>query len=186
MATDYPLNWYLRKHNEGVIFGPIRFEQLIAWAQTAQINSQDMVSNDQEVWTKAPMVPDLGMDWMLEVTEKLLYGPTTSGALLEFVNLGEINRDTIVINACTGESMPLRNAPFFSEEALLAIKHDFPTEQPQKGGIKLNLQQRIRVLESALVDKRLKLNAANETIAKLEAKILQLEKYAKEIRAGRK
>ena len=185
MATDHPFNWYLRKHNEGAVFGPIRFEQLAAWAQTAQINSQDMVSTDQEVWTKAPMIPDLAMDWMLEVTDNLLYGPTTAGALLEFVRLGEIQRDTTIINACTGESMSLRSAPFFSEEALKAIVDDAELPQPQKGGIKLNLQQRIRVLEAAVVEKRIKLNAANETISKLEAKVLELEKYAREIRAGR-
>ena len=184
MATDHPFNWYLRKHNEGKIFGPIRFEQLAAWAQTAQVNSQDMVSTDKEVWTKAPMIPDLAMDWMLEVTSNLLYGPTTAGALLEFVRLGEIHRDTTIINACTGESMALRSAPFFSEEALQAIVTDAVEAQPQKGGIKLNLQQRIRVLEAALVEKRIQLNAANETIAKLEAKILDLEKYARDIRAG--
>ena len=186
MAIDHPLNWYLRKHTEGVVFGPVRFEQLVTWAQTAQINSHDMVSNDKEVWTKAPMVPDLGMDWMLEVTDNLLYGPTTGGALLEFVHLGEINRDTTVINACTGDSMPLRTAPFFSEEALRAIAEEAQTEQPQKGGIKVNLQQRIRVLEAALIEKRVKLNLANETIAKLEAKILELEKYARDVRSGKK
>jgi len=186
MATDHPSNWYLRKHNEGVIFGPIRFEQLAAWAQTAQVNSQDMVSNDQEVWTKAPMVPDLAMDWMLEVTSNLLYGPTTAGALLEFTRIGEIHRDTTIINACTGESMTLDSAPFFSEEALHAVAADAQVPQPQKGGVKLNLQQRIRVLEAALVEKRMKLIAANETIAKLEAKILDLEKYAREIRSGRR
>jgi len=186
MAIDHPLNWYLRKHNEGVIFGPIRFEQLAAWAQTAQINPQDMVSNDREVWTKAPMIPDLAMDWMLKVTDNLLYGPTTAGALIEFVRLGEIHRDSTVINACTGESMPLRSAPFFSEEALRAAAGDAQAAQPPKGGIKLNLQQRIRVLESALVEKRVKLNSALETIVRLEAKILELEKYVREIRAGRR
>ena len=186
MPIDHLLNWYLRKHNQGEIFGPIRFEQLAAWAQTAQINPQDMVSNDREVWTKAPMIPDLGMDWMLEVTDNLIYGPTTAGALLEFVRLGEINRDSTIINACTGESMTLRSAPFFSEEALRATAGDAQAAQPPKGGIKLNLQQRIRVLEAALVEKRVKLNAARETITKLEAKILELEKYAREIRAGRR
>lgn len=186
MATDHPLNWYLRKHNEGEIFGPIRFEQLVAWAQAAQINPQDAVSNDREVWTKAPMIPDLGMDWLVEVTDDLLYGPTTSGALMEFVRIGEVTRDTPVINSCTGEAMLLSSAPFFSEEAARRPPAGTPEVQPAKGGIKLNLQQRIRVLESALIEKRIHLNTARETISRLEAKIHDLENYVRDVRMGRK
>ncbi len=186
MPTDHPLNWYLRKHNEGEIFGPIRFEQLLSWAQSAQINPQDTVSIDREVWTKAPMIPDLAMDWLIEVTDNLLYGPTTSGALMEFSRLGEITRDTTVVNCRTGESMPLRSAPFFTEEASRPAPADLQEVQPAKGGIKINLQQRIRVLEAALIEKRLQLNVARETIAKLETRIHDLESYMRDVRSGRR
>jgi hypothetical protein len=95
-------SWYLRKHEDGSIFGPVRFDQLARWASTAQIAPHDALSTDQRTWTKAPMLPQLGMDWLVEVTSEHYYGPTTLGAIQEFIRLGEISEDTFVINACDG------------------------------------------------------------------------------------
>lgn len=95
-------SWYLRKHEDGSIFGPVRFDQLARWASTAQIAPHDALSTDQRTWTKAPMLPQLGMDWLVEVTSEHYYGPTTLGAIQEFIRLGEISDDTFVINACDG------------------------------------------------------------------------------------
>lgn len=178
MPIDHLENCFLRKHDTGEIFGPVRFDQILAWARAAQVNPQDMISNDREVWTKAPMIPGLEMDWLIEVSDILLYGPTTSGALMEFIRLGEITRDTRIINCCTNETMALASAPFFSEEALRRRVTGIDDVQPQKGGIKLNLQKRIRELEAALIEKRLQLNAAHDTISKLEARIRDLERHS--------
>ncbi len=95
-------SWYLRKHEDGSIFGPVGFDQLARWASTAQIAPHDALSTDQRTWTKAPMLPQLGMDWLVEVTSEHYYGPTTLGAIQEFIRLGEISDDTFVINACDG------------------------------------------------------------------------------------
>jgi hypothetical protein len=45
----------------------------------------------------------LGMDWLVEVTREHYYGPTT-GAIQEFIRLGDINAGTFVINSCDGNS----------------------------------------------------------------------------------
>ena len=184
MAIDHPENWFLKKHETAEVFGPIRFEQIMAWAKAAQVNPQDMVSNDREVWTKAPMMPDLAMDWLIEVSDNLLYGPTTAEALMEFSRLGEITRDTHVLNCRTGEIMTLGRAPFYREEAMHPAVEDFP--QPQKGGIKINLQKRIRDLESSLIEKNRQLTTAKETITRLEAKIRDMEFQLPVTRSGRK
>ena len=184
MAIDHPENWFLKKHETAEVFGPIRFEQIRAWAKAAQVNPQDMVSTDREVWTKAPMMPDLAMDWLIEVSDNLLYGPTTAEALMEFSRLGEINRATHVLNCRTGEVMTLGSAPFYREESTQPAVEDFP--QPQKGGIKINLQKRIRDLESNLIEKTRQLTVAKETITRLEAKIREMEFQAPSTRSGRK
>ena len=184
MAIDHPENWFLKKHETAEVFGPIRFEQIRAWAKAAQVNPQDMVSTDREVWTKAPMIPDLAMDWLIEVSDNLLYGPTTVEALMEFSRLGEITRDTHVLNCRTGEVMTLGRAPFYREEAMQPAVEDFP--QPPKGGIKINLQKRIRDLESSLMEKTRQLTAAKDTIARLEAKIRDMEFQLPVTRNGRK
>jgi hypothetical protein len=184
MAIDHPENWFLKKHETAEVFGPIRFEQIRAWAKAAQVNPQDMVSTDREVWTKAPMIPDLAMDWLIEVSDNLLYGPTTTEALMEFSRLGEITRDTHILNCRTGEIMTLGRAPFYREEAMQPAVEDFP--QPPKGGIKINLQKRIRDLESGLMEKTRQLTAARETITRLEAKIRDMEFQLPVTRSGRK
>ncbi|MFZ4778305.1 MAG: hypothetical protein ACOYM3_23285 [Terrimicrobiaceae bacterium] len=184
MTNDHPENWFLKKYETAEVFGPIRFDQIRAWAKAAQVNPQDMVSTDREVWTKAPMIPDFAMDWLIEVSVDLLYGPTTAEALMEFSRLGEITKETHILNCRTGEIMALGDAPFFSDEAMRPAVEDFP--QPPKGGIKINLQKRIRDLESALMEKHRQLGAAQETILKLETRIHDFEKRIADIRGGRK
>ena len=90
MAIEHSENWFLRKHESGEVFGPVPFEKIREWAHSAQVNAQDMLSTDQIIWTKAPMIPETEMDWLIVVGENVLYGPTTVEALLEFERLGEI------------------------------------------------------------------------------------------------
>jgi hypothetical protein len=59
METPSGQQWFLRKHGDGSIFGPLSFEQLAAWASSAQIAPHDALSPNQEMWMKAPMLPEL-------------------------------------------------------------------------------------------------------------------------------
>ena len=61
-------HWFLMKYDDGSVFGPIPFEQLRQWALDAQVSPLDKVSTDEQNWIKAPMVPDLEMDYLVEVT----------------------------------------------------------------------------------------------------------------------
>src|SRR5213595_1627604 len=110
-------SWFLRKYQDGSIFGPISFDQLSSWASAAQVAPQDVVSTDQQTWLKAPMVPQLGMDWLVEVTSEHYYGPTTVGAIQEFIRLGEINGETFLINARDGTRRQIREMPALLEAA---------------------------------------------------------------------
>src|SRR5437879_10027160 len=94
--------WFLRKHQGGSVFGPISFDQLAGWASSAQVAPQDVVSTDQETWLKAPMVAQLGMDWLVELTSEHYYGATTVDAIQEFIRLGDINTDSFVMNSFDG------------------------------------------------------------------------------------
>src|SRR5437899_9179736 len=92
-------SWYLRKYEGGGIFGPLPFDQLSRWASKARVAPRDLVSSDQENWMKAPMLSELGMDWLVEVTSERYYGPTTLGAINEFVRLGEVRPEHFLINS---------------------------------------------------------------------------------------
>src|SRR6195256_6431324 len=109
--------WFLRKHEGGSVFGPLTFEQLERWASNAQVAPHDAISTDQLTWIKAPMLPQLGMDWLVEITSERYYGPTTLGSVQEFIRLGEIDADTFVINACDGTRRKIQEIPALLESA---------------------------------------------------------------------
>ena len=144
---------FLLKAENNEVFGPINFQQLNTWATSAQISPLDKVSTDQQTWFKAPMVPELGMDWLIELTSDQLYGPTTLGALQEFLNLGEDQRRH------PAHQRPRRHG----DDRARNRYADDPAEEPEetdggegpvRTGIRISLQQRIRELESTLFEER--------------------------------
>jgi hypothetical protein len=159
---------YLKKHDNGEIFGPVPFGRIIEWAGTAQISPQDTLSVDQEVWTKAPMFPELKMDWIVRVDDDHFYGPTTVGTLIEFRDAGEITGETVIIDCCTAAELKFKDTAFFQQLGE-------ESRAPAKGEIRLSLQKRIRELEMSLLDKRRHLDQAAETIRRLETRVAELE-----------
>ena len=166
--------WYLRKHEDGSVFGPLSFEQLAQWASTAQVAPHDAVSSDQLTWIKAPMLPELGMDWLVELTSEQYYGPTTLGAIQEFIRLGEIDGETFVINSCDGTRRQLQQISEFEEVIAAASLQPPPmetseiTSEPSPSGISMDLQDRIRDLEQTLREERRALEEAEERYRELE------------------
>src|SRR5436189_736688 len=110
-------SWYLRKYDDGGTFGPLAFDQLSRWAERARVAPRDLVSSDQQTWMKAPMLSELGMDWLVEVTSERYYGPTTLGAINEFVRLGEVTPQNFVINTRDGSRLKIQEiTPFLSNQ----------------------------------------------------------------------
>lgn len=169
--------WFLRKHEDASVFGPLSFAQLERWASTAQVAPHDCVSTDQLTWTKAPMLPQLAMDWLVEVTSERYYGPTTLGSIQEFIRLGDIDGGTIIINACDGsrlhiEEMPLLEAP--NEDVDLAPADDAPTNAPEISGMSIAVRERIRDLEQTLAEERRALQETEQRYRELEEKFNEL------------
>ena len=118
------------------------------------------------------MIPELEMDWLVQLDENLFYGPTTSGAVLEFLTLGEIGPKTAVVNCKDSTESLLEECEFYPEAE--------PEEsgvllQPSKGSLRSNLQKRIRELEANLLEKQRKLLFAEDTIRRLERRLNALE-----------
>jgi hypothetical protein len=165
--------WYLMKNDDGSIFGPISFELLRQWSLDAQISPLDKISNDEKSWIKAPMVPELGMDFLIEVTPDQFYGPTTLGAVREFLQAGEINSETPVTNCRDGVIRLVKDIPEMQprmdeDEAL----------QPVRTSIRINLQQRVRDLEEALMEERRAREQAEHLVEKLEARLADITRAA--------
>lgn len=175
-------NLYLLKAENSEVFGPVDFNQLASWATAAQISPLDKISSDQQTWFKAPMVPELGMDWLIELSSEQLYGPTTLGAIQEFINLGEVHADTNLINAKDGTSTAVNevpdlllpdSAPAQTSETPVALE---TSAHPLRTGIRASLQQRIRELEHTLIEERRALDTLEERYEKLEAMYNELAK----------
>ena len=173
-------NWFLRKHEGGSVFGPLRFDELARWASTAQIAPHDALSTDQRTWIKAPMLPQLGMDWLVEVTSEHYYGPTTLGAIQEFIRLGEINEETFVVNACDGTRRQIQEMPALLEAARAnadaAAGESEPSlaNEPAATGMSIRLQERIRELEQSLREERRALVETEHRYQELERKYQEL------------
>ena len=172
---DTAQSWYLQKYEDETLFGPMPFDQLKQWAFDAQISPLDKISHDGNTWVKAPMVPDLEMDYLVEVSPDQYYGPTTFGAIREFLQAGEIHADTEVTNCRDGTKAPLKEIP-----ELQPSRDDDENQPlvPVRASIRVNLQQRIRELEEALMDERRARETAEHVIDKLEAKLADITRAA--------
>lgn len=106
--------WYLLKFASNEIFGPASLGQLRTWATEAKISPMDRVSKDgRKSWQRAPMIKELLMDWLIEMPDNFLYGPTSVGTLQEFLATGEIDENVNVINTVEGKTTRISELPFF-------------------------------------------------------------------------
>lgn len=171
MESAESQQWFLRKHDDGTVFGPLPFEQLARWAAAAQIAPHDTVSTDQQTWLKAPMLTALGMDWLVELTSERYYGPTTVGAVFEFLRLGEITPETFAINTCDGSRRQIAQLepPIGDFE-----QADLASAAPQPAGMSVNFEERIRDLEQSLAEERRALRDSEVRYRELESRYREL------------
>ena len=166
---EHSAKWFLKKHEDGEVFGPVEFAKLKEWARAAQVSPLDMVSDDEVNWIKAPMLQELHMDYLIQLGEQSYYGPTTEEAVQEFLRRGEIQAETLLINCCTGVEMALRETGFFQGQ--LPPMDEIAQGEPGRRTIRQNLQQRIRELELLLVERRQQLEMADVRIRQLEKRL---------------
>ena len=122
---------------------------------------------------KAPMLTELGMDWLVEVTSERYYGPTTLGAINEFVRLGEVTPENFVINTCDGSRQRIQEiTPLFPDQVDEA---DVSVEQtPVATGMSIKFEERIRDLERCLGEERRALQEAEGRYRELEQRYQEL------------
>ena len=173
-------DWYLLKASDRQVHGPIRLEQLQAWAAEAKISPLDKVSNDnRESWVRAPMVPVLQMDWLIEMPDKYLYGPTSVGTLQEFLATGEIDEHVMVINCLDGTSGRLHEQPFYSDSPHHIRGVDTTFQGTQLPGESINpeakavLKQRVQWLEKQVMELQRDLGLAEEYNASLRQQFVE-------------
>ncbi len=177
-------DWYLMKVHDNHVFGPTTLGTLQSWAAEAKVSPMDKVSHDgQRTWVRAPMVPQLQMDWLIELEEDHLYGPTTVGTIQEFLSTGEIDDRTQLINCRDNYRGTISDLKFLvsSPRKLVAShetplgkrrpnahsKPDLPPAQRRGGEIQDSLQAKIRKLEEEVLNLRLELGTWQDRYQKL-------------------
>jgi hypothetical protein len=110
-------------------------------------------------------VPELNMDYLVEVSTDQYYGPTTLGAVREFLIIGEINGETFLTNCTDGSQVRVTDVP--------ELQPRREEEQPVRTSIRLSLQKRIRELEEALMDERRARENAELRCERLEARLAE-------------
>ncbi len=161
--------WYLLKAENREVHGPIDLGQLRSWAAEAKISPMDRVSSDgRESWVRAPMVPELQMDWLIEMPDNYLYGPTSVGTLQEFLATGEIDEHVAVINCREGTTGRLSEQPFYSAspQHMRSAETVFQgTQMPGDQGAAAadaGLRQRVQWLEKQVIELQRDLGLAEE------------------------
>lgn len=148
--------WYLLKSADRQVYGPVDQDTLLSWAAEAKISPLDKLSkDDHKTWLRAPMVDELQMDWLIEMPDNYLYGPTNVGTIQEFLATGQIDESVTVINCRTGIEDRLSHLPFFQ-----ASPHHTRTAETTFVGTQYGnhhpsdaaLSHRVQVLEKQIVE----------------------------------
>lgn len=103
------MNWYLRKSDQ-TVYGPVALDVLARWAADGRVLPDDHVSTDQQDWKPAPDLPELGMDWFIELAGDTRYGPLHLLAMAELVREQAANGGERLIHRSNGEEWRLADA----------------------------------------------------------------------------
>jgi hypothetical protein len=150
--------WYLIKAADKQEYGPISHDTLLGWAADAKISPMDKLSNDErQSWRRAPMVQELQMDWLIQMPDQFLYGPTNVATIQEFLATGEVDGNVTLINCVDGSESRLKEQPFFQ----VSPQHSRSVETTlvgaqwpdlQRTGGDANVQQRLTALERQVME----------------------------------
>ncbi len=173
--------WHLLKAADRVVHGPVSLDQLRSWAAEAKISPLDKVSQDgRQSWVRAPMIPELQMDWLIEMADNYLYGPTSVGTIQEFLARGEIDEHVMLINCAEATTGRLADQPFYqvSPHQVRSAETVFHgTEMPENSDVSdtiTMLKQRVHWLEKQVMELQRDLGTAHEYAAQLRSQFTEV------------
>lgn len=174
MADEH---WYLLKFSDREIYGPVDQDTILGWAAEAKVSPLDKISrDDRQTWSRAPMIDELQMDWLIEMPDKYLYGPTNVGTIQEFLATGEIDGSVTLINCRTGEEDRLDSLPFFmvSPQHTRSAETTFVGTQ-YAGQMQTDplLLKRVQTLEMQVLDYQRLINDWEEAYANLKQQFIE-------------
>lgn len=103
MAEKDSSGYYIRGE-DGKAFGPVELATLVEWAGDSRVGPTSSVSRDQTNWIAAPLVPELGMTWLVEAEQGVFYGPFNRRVVDGLLESGAVARDTRLYELSGGGS----------------------------------------------------------------------------------
>lgn len=101
--------WYLKK-GSGEVYGPVELHDLETWATDGRVAQDDQVSQDQKAWIPASDLPELMMDWIVELRDGTHYGPIQLLAIRDLIHDGSVSREAHVVNRRSKKTAILTDA----------------------------------------------------------------------------
>lgn len=150
--------WHLIKAADNQEYGPITTETLVGWASEAKISPMDKLSSDgKQTWLRAPMVRELQMDWLIQMPDQYLYGPTNVATIQEFLATGQVDENVVLINCVDANQGRLAEMPFFGASpqhtrsaGTTLVGAQWPDLQRGYGDVAL--QQKMALLEKQVME----------------------------------
>lgn len=106
--------WHLLKASDKEVYEAKNLDTLRGWAADAKISPLDKISNDGRMsWQRAPMIPELQMDLLVQMPDNYLYGPTNVATIQEFLATGEIDENVTIINCLDNTESRLGDLSWF-------------------------------------------------------------------------
>jgi hypothetical protein len=94
--------------------GPKISKLCAAGPAEAKISPLDKISSDNRMsWQRAPMIPELQMDLLVQMPDNYLYGPTNVATIQEFLATGEIDENVTIINCLDNKEARLADLSWF-------------------------------------------------------------------------
>ena len=78
------------KMDDGTVYGPADLNRLQAWAREGRIGPSSQISSDRKSWTPASLMPELGMEWLVEVETGGYYGPFHPDVIQDLITQNRI------------------------------------------------------------------------------------------------
>lgn len=103
-GEDKGASWYLRLQDKSV-YGPVPVDNLRGWAEECRIAPGNEVSMDKIKWIPAESLPELEMNWLVQLANGTNLGPINIRAVVELVKQSQVLPGTMLIHKTTGESI---------------------------------------------------------------------------------
>ena len=106
-TSEEEANWFLKVND--LIYGPITLSTLCDWAAQGRITAENQVSSNRKDWVAAETVPDLKMEWTVELKDGKTYGPFPLLSAPNLVSRGILETSAILSNRTTGKKLSVES-----------------------------------------------------------------------------